>query len=459
MAATLRSAANQVSGSASSATITVPVPAGTTQNDLILVYVAAVTAFTLTGTTGWTQVTTEGTGLPGYVFYRFAGASEPASYTFTGSVNQTYWVQTDAVIGADLTSPIRGSGGNSTTASGSTVAVTVSTAAGSNDLVVAYFSQRGNSDVGGASMSFPTGFTKTNAGNGAASGGSQYSYSQATKTPSSEGTSYTLSFVSSTTRLGGAVVNVAAGSPPQTISPTGIASSASPGTPSIAKGAVSVSPTGIASARALGTPTIGGAITLHPLGIASRQGFGTPTVTGGAVVVSPTGIGSRAQVGVPTVTGAVVIVPVGIPSGRAVGTPTMIVPIILSPVGIPSQRAVGVPTVNGTVVIAPRGIASREAFGLPSFGLVVTPTGIPSRVALGLPTVLGTTVVRPVGIPSLEASGTPTINLTVYIVGIGSAEAFGHPRAGHVLAPSHHGAYSRRSRSGYTTNERSGKVR
>ena len=97
-------------------------------------------------------------------------------------------------------------------------------------------------------------------------------------------------------------VHIPAGSSPQTLYVSSIASGEAVGTPAVTAGAVTVSPTGIGSGEAFGSPTVQvGAATVSPTGIGSGETHGSPTVTTGAVTVSPTGIGSGEAFGPPAV--------------------------------------------------------------------------------------------------------------------------------------------------------------
>ena len=85
------------------------------------------------------------------------------------------------------------------------------------------------------------------------------------------------------------------------LSPNGIASGTSLGTPAITVGAVTVSPTGIASGTSFGSPAVNSVTTISPNAIASTASLGTPAITTGPVTVSPNAIASGTSLGSPTV--------------------------------------------------------------------------------------------------------------------------------------------------------------
>jgi hypothetical protein len=183
-------------------------------------------------------------------------------------------------------------------------------------------------------------------------------------------------------------------------------------------------PTGVASPAAVGSPTVAaGASLVSPAGLASAAAVGAPTITVGAVLVSPAGIASAAAIGSPTVAvgapGASSLFPVGVASVAAVGSPTVLVAtVFVSPAGIGSVAAVGSPTVT---VAAPGVVA-------------IFPAGIASPAAVGSPTVLaGTVAIVAASVDSVAAVGSPSVlalspvSSTILATSVGSAAAIGSP--------------------------------
>ena len=193
-----------------------------------------------------------------------------------------------------------------------------------------------------------------------------------------------------------------------------------------------VSPSGIASSEAFGSSTVSNLNTVSPSGIASSEAFGSPTVTPGAVSISPTGISSAEAFGTASISpGPVSIAPTGITTGEAFGNATVGGLNTISPTGIASGEAFGVPVMVYDQTVTPVGIASGEAFGVPSVGSMIFPTGIASSEAFGSPTITpGVATISPTGIASAEAFGTTQIlpgPVTITPSGIASSEAVGSP--------------------------------
>ncbi len=104
---------------------TVTKPAGTSANDLMLALLVTDSdgaPTDLVAPAGWTKIGADNTtGMPGRIWYRVAGASEPASYTFTTNWNSDAVIHLITFTGVDPAAPIQvtpswaGSATNSTT--------------------------------------------------------------------------------------------------------------------------------------------------------------------------------------------------------------------------------------------------------------------------------------------------------------------------------------------------------
>ena len=224
----------------------------------------------------------------------------------------------------------------------------------------------------------------------------------------------------------------------QSITPSGIASTAAFGTAVVAPGAVGITPTGIASTAAFGTVTLLATVAITPSGIASTAAFGTAVVAPGAVAISPTGIASTVAFGTVTIgKGAVNIAPSGIASTTAFGTPTIASTAAIAPAGIASTIAFGTAVVApGAANIAPSGIASTTAFGTVTVAQggapqSISPSGIASTTAFGTASLTpGPVSIAPSGIASTVAFGTAVVSLAsgpqnIAATGIASTNAFG----------------------------------
>jgi len=129
--------------------------------------------------------------------------------------------------------------------------------------------------------------------------------------------------------------------PPQTISPSAIASLEAFGNPAVLPGAVIIQPSAIASLEAFGSPTLKFTFNIFPSAIESAETFGTPLVIPGTVIIQPSGIASLEAFGTPLVFYDQVIIPTGIPSAEAFGTPTISFILLIKPKSIPSAEAFG----------------------------------------------------------------------------------------------------------------------
>ena len=149
------------------------------------------------------------------------------------------------------------------------------------------------------------------------------------------------------------------------------------GTPTIAAtgggGGLTISPTGIASGESVGSPSVAvGTITLGVSAIPSEESFGTPTLTSGASLVQPSSIGTEEAFGTPSID---------------VGS------VLIEPISIVSEESFGIPeVVSGLTAITPVGIISAEAFGtclVENLLAVIEPSGIPTDELFGNPVILG----------------------------------------------------------------------
>jgi hypothetical protein len=123
-----------VTSNAVNAATSIPIstPAGTTAGDVLLAVLTHQNGINrnLTAPAGWTAVPntdfTDGTNARVKAFYKVAGPSEPASYTFTllGGAGQDTAGGIMAISGANTTSPINASNGQNNAPAGSSRNVT-----------------------------------------------------------------------------------------------------------------------------------------------------------------------------------------------------------------------------------------------------------------------------------------------------------------------------------------------
>jgi hypothetical protein len=135
-----------VSSSSSGTLLTLTKPAGTAPRDLLIAQVSArgSTAGVFVPPAGWTQVRAVMHGsssLQQVIFYKVAGASEPASYSFTlGSSSSGLAGGISAFQGLKTSSPVDGHAASTSPVPSSTVTAPSLTTTSANALVLAFFS-------------------------------------------------------------------------------------------------------------------------------------------------------------------------------------------------------------------------------------------------------------------------------------------------------------------------------
>lgn len=390
-------------------------PTGTSDDDLIVLFFlnarsgsygpapTAPSGFTALGSMP-VQVGPSGNFyLQSWVYYKVA-SGEGASWTFTHAAIST---QALSVVyrGVDTTTPLDVTSTINTSTTSTTRTWTGLTTATAEAMLVALGQDWGDT---ANNLTPPTGFTERIEVNPLV-----YAADKIQTSAGATGNfSHTCNSASGEPRTGVLVaLRPASGGSPQTVTPTGIASSEAIGTPAAqttvttspaavpsgealgtptVQTSVTISPSGIAGAEALGTPAVQTTVTVSPTGISSTTATGTPTVQA-AVSVSPTGIASTSATGTPQVTATVTVTPSGISTGAAVGTPSIVLGGAVSPTGIPSGEQLGTPTVSTTITTSPGGVATSTATGNPAIttSLTVAPSGISSGAALGTPVVTG----------------------------------------------------------------------
>lgn len=131
-------AANGTGNAAGATTLTVTKPTGVASGDVMVATVGASGTATLSPPAGWTQVadTTTGASLRQISFYRVAGSSEPASYSFSLGASRTASGGIADYRGVNATSPIDSSAG-ATGAGGDAIVPSVPTTATGEWIVAA----------------------------------------------------------------------------------------------------------------------------------------------------------------------------------------------------------------------------------------------------------------------------------------------------------------------------------
>lgn len=190
-----------------------------------------------------------------------------------------------------------------------------------------------------------------------------------------------------------------AGSSPQTINATALASTAALGSPILQPGSVTISPAALASTSALGTASM--VFSINPTSIGTTLTLGTPVLTPGNVDISPTGKASTLVFGTPTITGLYTISPTGISLTSTLGTVALTSVYIISPTGKASTAALGSPTLSpGEVIISPASLPSVLALGTVTLSSTVTmsPSSIASTLQMGSSRAFASPVFTPLGV-------------------------------------------------------------
>lgn len=104
----------QAGSSDATNSLSIPVPTGTEEGDFLLAVVAGANdnADITASESGWTVIQSNTNSSRLKTFWRFAGASEPANYTFTRAVSTGMLGSIHRVVGVDSTTPINVSGTN-----------------------------------------------------------------------------------------------------------------------------------------------------------------------------------------------------------------------------------------------------------------------------------------------------------------------------------------------------------
>ncbi len=128
--------------------IAVPKPAGTVSGDFLLADISERGTPTITPPSGWTLLnsTASGTTVTDAVYYKVAGSSEPASYTFSFSTATSATGAIMGYVGVDTTNPIDTSGVVTDTNVTSHTAPAVTTTS-PDDMLLVILASDGNSTV------------------------------------------------------------------------------------------------------------------------------------------------------------------------------------------------------------------------------------------------------------------------------------------------------------------------
>lgn len=143
-------------------TLTVSKPTGTVEGDVMIALLAYYSALTINSApAGWTLLTTQtgGTDAGIKVYYKVAGASEPASYAWTISAGDDFVGIISTFYNVNTTTPIDAYGGQGGTTTTTLTAPSITTTVANTHLV--YLAGFNDANVTGASATAPSGMTET----------------------------------------------------------------------------------------------------------------------------------------------------------------------------------------------------------------------------------------------------------------------------------------------------------
>lgn len=435
---------NESATTTASATAVVSLPASISEGDLLVVFIASPDPATFSGT-GWTRV------FPGlaqdeliYCLYKIADGTEGSTASFASDTVARYAHLSYRITGHDTTTPVV-SGLTDDTGTGTTPdPPSLTPGGGAKDrLWIAAFQQEGEeADDDTWCNSAPSGYGNLVQKTCGTAGGatSNCSIAAADKQANASSDDPGTFSVDQSKAWSAITISVEPGTGNQNVSPSGLGSAQSFGTPTIVPGGTSVSVSALASASSFGTPTITSNINVSVTGLGSASSFGTATAVAGNVNVPVTGLGSAQAFGSPTIVpGGTTVQVSALGSASAFGTPSVSTPggdpQTVEPTGLGSASAFGTPTiVPGNATVAPSGLGSAQAFGSPTMapgGVNVPVSALGSASAFGSPSIApGGVFVSPGGLGSASSFGSVTMvpgNASFSPGSLASASAFGTP--------------------------------
>jgi hypothetical protein len=200
------------------------------------------------------------------------------------------------------------------------------------------------------------------------------------------------------------------------IDPTGLATVAAIGAPTLDIGVVviTVTPNTLATAAAITAPAIDLALDLAPVSINSLASISGPSLAL-TLATTPNSITSQANVTAPLTALALTIDPTGLASEAALGTPSVSFALNVTPTTVATVAQIGTHAIDlGTLAVTPTGLVTVAAIGTAavSFALNVTPTSVATAAALGTPGIdLGTLIITPGTLASVAALGVHSLDV------------------------------------------------
>lgn len=411
-------------------------PTGTAQFDLMLAMGVTTGAQTITPPAGWnTHPQSNSTARP--LYWKLAGGSEPANYTFVTSGAANCLVVISTYRGVDQTSPFAGTAGFISTSS---LAMTISAATPS---IACYLAQMvvklsvctftppatvGTDDWDHS----PTAVGSTAGGDELVAAGSTGTRVWTASIGAAQGAGYSVPLRPAITTLAVTGFDIAVQfgtttlAQEQTLSATGFDVAVQFGTPTLVQDQA-VTPAGFDLAVQYGTPSLLQEQVVSPAGFDVDVEYGEPDLL---QHVAPGGFDVDVEYGTPSLTQGQIIEPDGFDVAVEYGAPALVFDQAVEPDGFDLSVSFGTPTLLQEQIVAPDGFDLDVEFGSPEALLRVAPDGFDLTVEFGDPTLAFDAAVHPVGFDLDVEFGTPSLNFQPLVTGT----VFNHETGVHVGA-------------------------
>ena len=234
-----------------------------------------------------------------------------------------------------------------------------------------------------------------------------------------------------------AYVDFVPGAGTQTITGSGLSSTATLGSATIGRGAVNIGATGKSSSVSFGSSVISSSVNISGNGLASNVTFGSAAIGRGAVNISASGLSSSATFGSADIsTGSVNVSASGLSSSVSFGSATISQTIPSQDIqanGLSSTNTFGSASITvGTATISASGLDSSISFGSATITtgvLTIEASSLSSSLTFGSATITQTSaIIQAAGLPSGVSFGSATLSSGAVIIaasGIISSLSFG----------------------------------
>lgn len=327
-------------------------PSGTVEGDLLVVEWSNDNGRSIVSVpTGFLLHKSLSSGGTGYMYYKFAGASEPATYTFVISGSEKAVGSSNRISGARNPNPFDVAAVTNTGTGDSAPVCSSITTTQADCLLLAKYHQD-NSPLDTPDSGYPSGYTGVYAlGTGVVSG--PVIGGLAHKAQASAGASGTATFdsTSNTNNWGTIHAAIAPAAGGLAALPSGVSVGVGIGSPTLTPGAVNTLPDGVSITVGIGAPTVTAAIpgTALPAGVGVEVGIGSPALVPGAVNAVAAGVPIEIGIGAPVAAITVLeALPVGVSIEVGIGSAiAWLQQQYAESAGVSVQIGIGSPTLSG----------------------------------------------------------------------------------------------------------------